>query len=236
MKTILFISILLIMTACNSDDYGQPTTNSHSEQTRTIQSDEAQNITIKEITISNEIAQNDALQNETTQNNSVIKGGTYHSLNYDDNYPNLICINYDKAIKEVTLVGFDEGDMNYTLKFLTLPVMQDRQLLEKCNAEASLTESRYIAYLPEDSKFSGYGQAFDAIDANGIINDDKIVGLDFDKDGQQDHLTTCSSIEGEHFNAWHDKIKSKKLAYVYKYIDADLIATCEEIDYEKDYL
>lgn len=233
-KLSILTLLTLIITACSSDMPEQPTL--PSEQTQNIQNNDVQNSILKEIATSNNIDQNDGLQNESTQNNDVIIGGTYHSLNYDENYPDLVCINYDKAIKEVTLVGFDEDDMNYTSKFLTLPVMQDRQLLEKCNAEASLTESRYIAYLPKYSKLSGYGQAFDAIDANGIITKGQIVGLDFDKDGQQDFLTTCSSMEGEHFNAWQDKTRSLKLAYAYRHIDAHLIATCEEIDYDNSYL
>ncbi|MGP9491751.1 hypothetical protein [Psychrobacter sp. AOP7-B1-24] len=202
-----------------------------SKQTQHIQNNDVQKSIVKEVATLNNIN-----QNEVKQNNDVIIGGTYHSLNDDDNYPNLICINYDKAIKEVTLVGFDIDDVDYKSKFLTLPVLQDRQLLEKCNAEASLTESRYIAYLPDVSNFSTSGQAFDATDANEIIKDGQIIGLDFDRNGQQDYLTTCSSMEGEHLNAWQDKTRSKKLAYAYRYIDADLITTCEEIDYDNSYL
>lgn len=221
--------LTLIITACSSDMPEQHTL--FSKQTQHIQNNDVQKSIVKEVATLNNIN-----QNEVKQNNDVIIGGTYHSLNDDDNYPNLICINYDKAIKEVTLVGFDIDDVDYKSKFLTLPVLQDRQLLEKCNAEASLTESRYIAYLPDVSNFSTSGQAFDATDANEIIKDGQIIGLDFDRNGQQDYLTTCSSMEGEHLNAWQDKTRSKKLAYAYRYIDADLITTCEEIDYDNSYL
>lgn len=217
--------LTLIMTACSSDMPEQHTL--FSKQTQHIQNNDVQKSIVKEVVTLNNIN-----QNEVKQNNDVIIGGTYHSLNYDDNYPNLICINYDKAIEKVTLVGFDEDDIDYNLKFLTLSVMQDYKLLEKCNAEASLTESRYIAYLPDDSNFSTSGQVFDATDANGIIKDGQIIGLDFDRNGQQDYLTTCSSMEGEHLNAWQNKTRSRKLAYAYKYINADLITTCEEIDYD----
>ncbi len=227
--------VTLTMTACSTDTPEQPTP--PSEQNRAIQTDDAQNNLAKDSDTTGNLIQANHTQSESTKNiSNVIMGGTYHSLNTDDSYPNLICINYDKHIEEAMLIGFDEDDVSYALKFLTLPVMQDRQLLEKCNAEATLTESHYIAYLPEGSKFSGYGQAFDADDANSIDKDGQIIGLDFDKDGQPDYLTTCSSMEGEHLNAWHDDTRSKKLAYAYRYINADLISTCEEIDYEDDYL
>ena len=236
MKALFYILILLTTIACSSDNPEQPTP--ISEKNRALQSDDIQSSIVKNIdttsaNIQSDVVQTNEIQNGNTQDTkNVIMGGTYHSLNDDDDHPNLICINYDEAIKEVTLVGFDIDDVDYKLKFLTLPVLQDRQLLEKCNAEANLTESRYIAYLPDDSNFSTSGQTFDATDANGIIKDSQIIGLDFDKNGQQDYLTTCSSMEGEHLNAWQDKTRNRKLAHSYRYINADLITTCEEIDYD----
>lgn len=232
---------MLTTTACSSESSKLSTF--ISEQTRDIQSDETQSKVAKDIdttsvnNIQSGIIQSNQIQNDNTQDiKNVIMGGTYHSLNDDGSHHNLICINYDEAVEEITLVGFDIDDVDYKLKFLNLPVLQDRQLLEKCNTEVNLTESRYIAYLPDDLNFSGYGQVFDANDAKGIIKDGQTIGLDFDGNGQKDYLTICSSMEGEHFNAWQDETKDIKLAYAYRYINANLIATCEEVDYENSYL
>ncbi len=68
--------------------------------------------------------------------------------------------------------------------------------------------------------------------AHPIYNaNQQIIGLDFNNDGKSDSLTFCTSNEGEHFNAWSGQAyTTKRTAYSYRYINAELMSNCKEIE------
>lgn len=160
-----------------------------------------------------------------TNNTDVVIGGYFDVSSVKDD---VLCISYPENINEVIIISKADG----LFYFEKLNIVRSDHLLEYCNT----SNNKFYDYaLKPIKKYSVGGYVFDGklLELNNIKgneisfikNNDEFIG----------NITTCTSSEGEHLNIWHKASMDKRLLYAYRYLNADLMANCQDKEvYEGD--
>lgn len=155
-------------------------------------------------------------------------GGSFNTIGIEEDDKTLACINYPEDIKEGVFIDLDTSEVPI-IKIQSVEVNLDQ--IKLCSEYFNTQEYTYTAIFSENFQYTINGYVFKNEDTKILTENDKIVGLDLNADNKSDYLNTCSSMESEHLSIWVNELKEARLAYAYRRVDADLIETCEDIDY-----
>lgn len=165
------------------------------------------------------------------KNSSYISGGSFNTISIEQDNKTLVCIKYSGIIKDGVFIDLDTSEVPI-IRIQSVGV--DPNQLKVCNEFFNTQEYTHTAIFLEDFHYTVNGYVFKNDDTKIFTENGKMIGLDLNDDNKSDYLNTCSSIESEHLSVWDSELKKARLAYAYRRIDADLIETCNDIDYPKD--
>lgn len=155
-------------------------------------------------------------------------GGSFNTIGIEEDDKTLACINYPEHIKKGVFIDLDTSEVPI-IKVQNIEVNPDQ--INLCNEYFNSQEYTHTAIFSEAFQYTTNGYVFKNEDTKILTKNGKIIGLDLNTDNNSDYLNTCSSIESEHLSIWDNELKEVRLAYAYRRVDADLIETCEDIDY-----
>ncbi len=155
-------------------------------------------------------------------------GGSFNTIGIEENDKTLACINYPENIKKGFFLDLDTSEVPI-IKLQSIEVNPDQ--INLCNEYFNTQEYTHTAVFSENFQYTVNGYVFKNEDIKIFTENGKMIGLDLNSDNKSDYLNTCSSIESENLSIWDNELKQARLAYAYRRIDADLIETCEDIDY-----
>lgn len=166
-----------------------------------------------------------------TESKNYIRGGSFNTIAFEDGKKTLACIKYSAAISKGIFLNFDDA-VKPIIRNAT--VTANSEQLKLCREYFNSEEYTHTSLFIEPFEYTINGFVFKRGDINLINEGGNKAGIDVNSDNKADYVHTCSSMEAEHLNIWSDKSKNKRLAYANRYIDADLIETCNNNDYPEE--
>lgn len=164
--------------------------------------------------------------------NIYLNGGSFNTISLEQGNKTLACIKYPGTINKGIFLDLSTIE-EPIIKLQNITTSSDQ--IKLCNEYFNTEDYNNTAIFLETFEYTTNGYVFDSSNTKLITKNGNLTGLDFNNDNKADYLNTCSSIEAEHLNVWVDEKKNHRLAYAYRYIDADLLETCDNIDYPESH-